>query len=162
MVFNNDFSTSLYRGGPTIKRKRKSKKQGVFPFEEYLRVALTERRKLFNIEPDSQEGKEFLFVLAVGYTVQYNIHQGKTGRRGSEDVRETVERVSATSKLATSTGEWVASILNTPCFDLTERISICFRHLIAGDAFIVPHIDEPTKQPWMKVTLGQPRPISLN
>ena len=145
-----------------MKRKRKSKKQGVFPFEEYLRVALTERRKLFNIEPDSQEGKDFLFVLAVGYTVQYNIHQGKTSSSESEDVRETVERVSAVAKLATSTGEWVVSILNTPGFDLTERIRICFGQLIAGNAFIVPHIDKPTKQPWMKVTLGQPRPIRLN
>lgn len=145
-----------------MKRKRKPKKQGVFPFKEYLRVSLAEGRALFNIESDSQEGRDFLFSLAVGYTIQYNKHQGKINSLESEDIRDTVERVSAVAKLETATGKWVASILSTPNFDLRERIHISFRQLIAGNAFIVPHIDKPTKQPWMKVTLGQPHRIPLN
>ena len=144
-----------------MKRKRKSKKQDVFPFEEYLRISLTEGRNLFNIEPNSEEGEDFLFRLTVGYTVQYKIHQGKTDSLESENVRETAERIRAVAKLATSIGEWMA-LISTPDFDLTERIRVYFRQLIAGDAFIVPHIDKPMKRPWVRVTLGQPRPISLN
>ena len=144
-----------------MKRKRRSRKENVLRFEEYLRISLTEGHRLLNIKPNSEEGENFLFQLAVGYTVQYNVHQGKTNGIESESVRETTERLKAVAKLATSTGEWVALIC-TPDFDLMERVRVYFRRLIAGDDFIVPYADKPTKQPWVKVTLGQPRLIPLN
>ena len=144
-----------------MKRKRRFSKQNVLRFEEYLRISLTEGHRLLNIEPNSEEGENFLFQLAVGYTVQFNIYRGKTDSLESENVLETAERIKAGAKLATSTGEWVALIC-TPDFDLTERIDVYFKQLIASGVFILPHIDKPTKQPWRTVRLGQPRRVPLN